>query len=309
MKRRQQSTGSPARASRVQGIHSMTGYGRAMRQTAVGTITVELRSTNHRYLEIDQRLPGGLTALQGRLTELIRRSIQRGRIEALVVVSGQWDQRRVTFDEPLLQRYHSALVELKGRFGLKGHVTLDHLLALPQAVTISEERVPADRLWDPIKGTVRAAVQDLVRARQREGAKLVADLRRQLQAIERHLRAVKQRLPKALEQQRQQLRERLQALLGPGTAGSVTQLEQAAALVKDTDIHEELVRLESHLAHVRQALTGKRPVGKQLDFIAQELMRETNTMGAKVNDPQAAQHVVEIKGCIEKIREQVQNLE
>ena len=291
-------------------IQSMTGYGRVATRTALGSITVELRSTNHRYLEIDQRLPNGFTALQGRIAELIRGSVRRGRVEASVSIqSDQLDQRRVILDEQLLRRYHDALLEVRSRLGLKDPVTLDHVLALPQAVTIAEERVPAERLWEGLRHTTQAAVRELVHARQREGAKLVSDLRQQLQAIERHVQAIKRRLPKALEQQRRALREQLKKLLGPGAAGSVAQLEQAVALVKDVDIHEELVRLESHLIYMRQTLGSRQPVGKRLDFIAQELMREANTMGAKVNDSHASQHVVDIKGCIEKIREQVQNLE
>ena len=292
------------------GIQSMTGYGRAAKRTAIGSVTVELRSTNHRYLEIDQRLPSGLAALQGRLTELIKGHVRRGRVEAVVVVqTNGGDQRRVTFDEPLLERYHRALVELKGRFGLKGPLTLEQLLSLPQAVSIAEERLPAEQLWDTIRETAQAATQELVRARRREGEKLTADLRQQVKAIERHVRAVKARLPKAHEQQRQRLRNRLQELLGSKPTVATAQLEEIVALVRDADIHEELIRLESHLAHMRQAFTSHQPIGKQLDFIAQELMREANTMGAKVNDAQAAQHVFAIKGSIEKIREQVQNLE
>jgi uncharacterized protein (TIGR00255 family) len=288
----------------------MTGYGRASRRATAGSITVELRSTNHRYLEVDQRLPNGLTAIQGRLTELMQQRLRRGRIEVLVFVQARYgDRRRITFDEPLLQHYYEALVSLKGRFGLKGHVSLDQLLALPQAVTVAEERLPTEQLWDPIRQTAEAALAALVRTRQREGTRLVADLRRQIQLVETHARQIKTRLPRALEQQRQHLRERLRELLAASASRSVSQLEEAVALVRDADIHEELVRLDSHLAHMRQTLSSSQVVGKQLDFIAQELMRETNTIGAKVNDPQAARHVVEIKGCIEKIREQVQNLE
>ena len=288
----------------------MTGYGRATKQTPAGNVTVELRSTNHRYLELDVRLPSGLSALQGRLTEVMRSSLRRGRVEAQVNVHvDHWNQQRVTFDESLLRRYHDALVQLKGRFALKGAITLEQLIALPHALTVSEEHLPAERLWEPIQEAMKAAVQELVRARKREGQKLVADLRRQLQSINRNLSDVKRRLPKALEQQRQYLRKRIQDLLGHDAPRSPGQLEQVMALAKEADINEELVRLESHLSYVRQALGGGQLVGKRLDFIAQELMREANTMGAKVNDPQAAQHVVEIKGCIEKIREQVQNLE
>ena len=293
----------------AQSLQSMTGYGRATTRTPLGSVIIELRSTNHRYLEIDQRLPNGFAALQDRLAELIRRSVRRGRVEASVFVQSEHPARRVSFDEPLLRRYHETLLDLKARFGLKGHVTLEHLLALPQAVAVTEERLAPERLWEPIRTTLIAAVHDLVRARRREGAKLVADLRRQIRTIEQRLRAITRRLPAAMAQQRHYLRERLQGLVGKETASTVAQLEQAAALIKDVDIHEELVRLESHLAHMRRALAGGRPIGKRLDFIAQELMREANTMGAKVNDATAAQHVVEIKGCIEKIREQVQNLE
>jgi len=296
--------------SRSRAIQSMTGYGRASRRTSAGRLSVELRSSNHRYLEIEQRLPATLSPLQGRLAGCVRDHLRRGRVELVVALHTDADERwGVELNEPLLERYYRALRALKARFGLKGQVTLDHLLGLPQALTVSEKRAPPERFWEPTRHTVEAALRELVHARIREGAKLVADLRRQLGAIERHVRAVKHRLPKALAQQRSRLRQRLAELLGPDSAVSPSHLEQAAALAKEADIHEELVRLESHLAYVRQTLAGGEAVGKRLDFIAQELMRETNTMGAKVNDAQAAQHVVDIKGCVEKIREQVQNLE
>ena len=288
----------------------MTGYGRATQRVAGGSITVELRSTNHRYLEIDQRLPNGLMGLQERVAERIRERIRRGRVEVAVGVQlDRWNQRKIAFDERLLQRYYAALTELKGRFGLQGPVTLDHLLALPQAITIVEERLPVEQLWEALRAATGAATQELERSRRREGAKLVGDLRRQTRRIEQHLRAITQRLPKALAQQRQRVREQLKGLLGPGAAASAAQLKQVAALLEEVDVHEEFVRLESHLGYIRSSLGGQQLIGKRLDFIAQELMREANTMGAKVNDPIAAQHVVEIKGCIEKIREQVQNLE
>jgi uncharacterized protein (TIGR00255 family) len=299
-----------SRSGRADAIQSMTGYGRASVQAERGSITVELRSTNHRYLEIDVRLPSGLTPLQARIAEAVRGHVRRGRVEAQVGVQlDRWDQRRVAFDEPLLGRYHSALRELQSKFGIKGPLTLDHLLALPQALTVVEERVPAERLWEPVRRATEAAAKELVRARRREGAKLVADIRNQLKAIDQHLRAVRRRLPKAMAAQRRRLRERLTELLGPESAVTTSQLEQAVALVRDTDVNEELVRLETHVAYVRQNLQTRQLVGKRLDFIAQELMREANTMGAKANDPEAAQHVVDVKSCIEKIREQVQNLE
>lgn len=287
----------------------MTGYGRASRRTPLGSINVEVRSTNHRYLEIDQRLPNGCLAIQGRLAELIRRYVHRGRLDMVVHLhADRRKQRHVTFDESLMEGYHLALKRLKERFSLKGEVTLEQLLTLPHALTVSEEEEPMGKLEQPVIRTVQEAVRQLVQSRRKEGAKLLEDLRRQLQTIERLIRAVKDHMPKALIQQRQAVREKIQGLLGQSGSGSA-RLEEAVSLVKEADIHEELVRLESHLTHMRQTM-GKGPlVGKQMDFIAQELMREANTMGAKVNDSQAAQWVVEIKGAIEKIREQSQNLE
>jgi len=289
---------------------SMTGYGRAAKQGPLGRVTVEMRSTNHRYLEIDQRLPNGLTALQGQLAELVRRHIRRGRVEMFVFVqSDRLDQRRLVVNEPLLQRYHEALLELKGRFGLRGGVELEHLLALPQAITMVEERMPSEPLTGLIRQTAEAAVQDLVRTRRREGGKLAADLRHQIGEIERHLRRIAARLPKALAEQRRSVRARLRELLGTRTKSVAGQVNEVLSLLQEVDVHEEVVRLHSHLAHMRQTLGGSQLIGKQLDFIAQELMRETNTLGAKLNDAEAARHVVAVKGAIEKIREQVQNLE
>jgi uncharacterized protein (TIGR00255 family) len=291
-------------------VHSMTGFGRAQHRTPQGSVAVELRSTNHRFLEIDVRLPAGLASLQGRVAEVVREGVKRGRIEATVSLQeAPRDRRRVALDEDLLERYHAALLGLKGRFGLKGPLTLDHLLALPQAVSVSEARIAPEQWLAPVEAAVRLALKDLERARRREGATLIADIRRQMARIEAQVKAIKRRLPKALEGERKRLREQLRTLLGSKSALSSSVLAQVVALVRDADVHEELVRLDSHLGYMRQTLTGERLVGKRLDFIAQELMREANTTGAKVDDPEAAQHVVEIKGCIEKIREQVQNLE
>lgn len=291
-------------------IQSMTGFGRAAQHTRDGAVTVELRSTNHRFLELEPRLPERFSPLGRRLSDACRKHFRRGRIEMFVAVKAKpHDSRRVTFDEDLLRHYHEALVKLKARFALKGPVTIEHLLALPQAVTIIEDHSGLERLWDPISKTAASAIQELMRARQREGARLVADLRRQIHIITRHVRAITARVPAALREQRHVLRDRMRVLAGIKAARSLGQLKELAALVRDADVHEELVRIASHLDHMRQTLAHKQSVGKQMDFIAQELTREINTIGAKVQDPQAARHVIDVKGAIEKIREQVQNLE
>ena len=146
--------------SRKTTAQSMTGFGRALVHSEAGSITVELRSTNHRFLEVDQRLPGGLSSLQGAITEQIKRHIHRGRVDVVIAVQAEpRESRRVVFDEALLERYHAALIGLKSRFAVKGAITLDHLLALPQGVLITETRKPLERVGPRIVEAVETAVQ------------------------------------------------------------------------------------------------------------------------------------------------------
>ncbi len=291
-------------------IQSMTGFGRAMRNGAKGSVSVELRSTNHRYLEIDQRLSNGLSSIQGFVAETLRQHLKRGRVEVSVAVhSDRGSRKRPVFDEELAQRYHELLIQLQSRFGLKGQVSLDHLLSFPNIITLTEDRVPIEEMTETIHATVQTAVQDLLDKRRKEATRLTKDLRNQIASIEKHARVVVKRLPVAMREERDRLRKRLRVLLGAKAVSSVQQLEEALALIKEADVNEEVVRLQSHLKHLRQTLTSPGPIGKLVDFIAQELTRETNTLGAKVNDADAARSVVAMKECIEKIREQAQNLE
>ncbi len=292
-------------------IQSMTGYSRVIRHTPHGTVTVEARSTNHRFLEIDHQFPDGVAGIEGELVQHAKKSFQRGRIHVNVLV--QFPQgssgRAVMLDDALAHAYYERLLELKARFGLTGTVTLDQLLALPSIFRITDDPTRRQALWSPIRQVIQQALRQLLLSRRREGKRLVKDIQTNLQLIAGHLRTIRSHLPKGLTQQAIRLRERLKGLLGETPRITSVQLQEALALVKEVDIHEEFVRLESHLAHIRQLLNRQSAMGKALDFIAQELMREANTMGAKANDVTIARYVVEIKGAIEKIREQAQNLE
>ena len=201
--------------SRRAAIQSMTGFGRAIKRSSVGSVTVELRSTNHRYLEVEQRLPNGMSALQGALSELLRQHIHRGRIDVSVFAqSDQRDRRQIAFDEPLLERYHAALLAPKARFGLKGAVSLDHLLALPQAITVIETPRPTEPLSQLIRTTAETAMRDLIRSRQREGRKMPPDKLHLIRMVERHLRQITARHPKAMQHQRRRARDGSSASCG-----------------------------------------------------------------------------------------------
>ena len=291
-------------------LQSMTGFSRVSKQTPLGTITVELRSTNHRYLEVDPRMPDGFNGFEGELVQLIRGLVRRGRIEATVSVqAGRAGGKRIQFDEGLADSYYQALQQVKQRFGLRGDVTLEQLLSYPSILTMKDERSRRQELWPAIQQTTQAAVQQLLVMRRSEGKRLVKDLRSLLESISKRVKGIRTQLPKQVTAQRRRLGDRLKSLLGSSVKLTTGQIHEALTLLKDIDVHEELIRLESHLEHMRQAFSGREAVGKKLDFIGQELMREANTLGAKANDAQIVQWCIEIKGAIEKIREQAQNLE
>lgn len=288
---------------------SMTGYSRVSRHTPRGMLTVEARSTNHRYLEISQRLPDGCGGLEGQVAQMIRSRLQRGRVDVTVTVqSRRAAAKRVACEAALAEAYHATLLQLKARLGLKGQVTLDHLLALPRLIEVVEESDQHQTMWPAVRRVIEHAVSDLLVMRKREGQRLLKDLRLQGARMRAALKAIRERLPQSAAQQRRRLQERVATLVG-GSASVATQIQEALAAVKDLDVHEELVRLDSHLAQLQQLLTSGRPIGKTLDFLAQELMREANTLGAKANDAAIVRRVIEMKGAIERIREQAQNLE
>ena len=284
-------------------VQSMTGYSRVSRHTPRGTVTVEARSTNHRYLEISQRLPDGCGGLEGQVAQMIRSRLQRGRVDVTVTAqSRRAAAKRVACEAALAEAYHATLLQLKARLGLKGQVTLDHLLALPRLIEVVEESDQRQTMWPAVRRVIEQAVADLLVMRKREGQRLLKDLRLQGARMRAALKAIRER------QQKRRLEERIATLVG-GSASVATRIQEALAAVKDLDVHEELVRLDSHLAQLQQLLTSGRPIGKTLDFLAQELMREANTLGAKANDAAIVKRVIEMKGAIERIREQAQNLE
>ena len=287
-------------------IQSMTGYSRI----TVGTVTVELRSTNHRYLEISQRMSNGLAAFEGPIAQLVRSPFKRGRIELTATVHApKISTKRVVIDPALAKAYTAALTKLKAQCKLKGAVTVEQLLACPQVVTVVDEQRAQQAVWPVVRQAVQTAVRELLATRRAEGQRLVKDIHAQAQLIRRRVQSVRAQLPKNLVQQQRRWHQRLKGVMGPASGVTLAQVQEALAMVKEVDINEEIVRLDSHLVHLQQVVAHEHIVGKKLDFIAQELMREANTLGAKVNDAALARSAVEIKGAIEKIREQVQNLE
>lgn len=274
-------------------LSSMTGFGsREIDIMPFGKIRVELRSTNHKFLEMVFHLPEGLLSLEDKIKREVEAGVKRGRLSCVINISGG-QGAGIAINKTLLRNYIQALKSIKKQFKIKDEISINTLLHLPGVLTQEDNRIPKKRLWPPLKALVKRALEDLIKMRHTEGRSLAKFLKNKVEAVKKSLDIVKRRFKKAIE-------EKLATL---NTA------EECSSFLKETDITEEMERLAFHLKNFHNKFSKKGPVGKELDFIAQEMQREANTMAAKSFDAVVASLVVQIKSQIEKIREQVQNIE
>ncbi len=274
-------------------IRSMTGYAAAEKQISpLGKVSVELRSSNHKFLEVVFHLPEGFLSLEDKIRKEIEGKLKRGRLTCRVAIfSGQ--ASNVIIQKELLRKYVSALRAVAKEFKLRDDIPLDAFLHLPGVVSLAASVQPEQAIWPRLKPLIRQAVADLDRARYKEGRALSGYLRVRAVAIGRDLEAIKIRYAAALK-------EKIAALVSN---------DERSSFQKSSDITEEIERLSFHAHNFLHKLQRSGIVGKELDFIAQEMQRETNTMGAKSFDKHVSARVVQMKSQIEKIREQVQNVE
>jgi uncharacterized protein (TIGR00255 family) len=288
----------------------MTGYGRSEGTYKGVETVVELRSINHRFSEVVIRLPKGLSELERPCKQLLQDRFSRGRIELTVSVNGAaGTEREIRLDEKLAGQYIRLLQSFKRTFRLKGEVEIGMLAAFKDLVTISDRPLPPNGLDRQILRLIRRAMDRLDRMRRQEGKALVQDLRHRLDLIEKALKRIEFRTPTVVQEHRKRLSSRIEALT-QGIKLDAGRLAQEVALFADRcDISEERVRLVSHLDQFRRMMESPEPAGRSLDFLLQEMNREVNTIGSKANDREITGEVVAVKGEIEKIREQVQNIE
>ena len=287
----------------------MTGFGAAEGPVAGGRLRIEIRTVNHRFFNFAPKLPGDLAALEGELRERLRRDFERGH----VAVQARWVESAVADDALRVDVERARLVaarlrELRDSLGLTGEVTLELVARQPAVLTSGSGERP-EVTWDAVEPIVAAAAADCRAMRKREGDALTSELRHRLDLLEAGGEAVARAAPERLVRERDRLRTSVAELLD-GRPIDESRLAQEIALLADRlDITEEVVRFRAHIAAARAALASDKPVGKQLGFLAQELGREVNTMGSKANDAAIAQQVIAMKGELEKVREQLENLE
>lgn len=289
---------------------SMTGFGRGESTGEAGRIVVEMKAVNHRFSEVVFRMPRQFNALEDPARKLVQVAVARGRVDVFISWEVAARSKGVKVDKELAVAYYNALKELGGEIGSKTELSLDTLARLPDVLTLAEGEVTADELWPVFEGALKAAVEGLVAMREREGAALVGDLNTRVSTLAAFREAVAERAPQVVQEYRSKLAKRLDELLPQGSAVDPQRLAQEVAIFADrSDITEEVQRLASHLTQFRQAFLETESVGRKLDFLVQEIGREINTIGSKANDAAITARVVEAKGELERIREQVQNIE
>jgi uncharacterized protein (TIGR00255 family) len=293
-------------------LKSMTGFGRGEYLDAEHRFTAEIKAVNHRYNEIVIRMPKTLGSLEDKIRKTVAATLQRGRIDVFITADEYGEKNRaVRVDKDLAIAYHKALKEVGELIGAPAGDGVNQIARYPDVLRVEEVAADVEALWPKLQAALEAAVNNLMAMRTAEGANIQEDMTARIDAIIGHVGFVEARAPQVLAEYREKLLGRMRDLLAAVNAvPDESRLLQEAALFADRiSITEELVRLKSHLQQFKDTLRAGDAVGRKLDFIVQEMNRETNTIASKANDFAVANVVVEIKSEIEKVREQIQNIE
>lgn len=291
-------------------MYSMTGYGRGTASLDGRELTIELKSVNNRFLDIGMKLPRQLSFLEDSFRALLKDSLDRGHVDVFVNYRNlRSDAKTVRVDEALLKAYLASARESAKALDLDDDLTLSKALTLPDVTMI----LPADEDQQALKelgdAVMRTAIEGLKAMRLKEGERLKLDLSSRMDTMTGYAEAIEQRAPAVVEEYRTRLTARIEELLGETEVDRARLATEVAIFADRAAIDEEIVRLNTHLVHFRELLEAKEPVGRKMDFLVQEMNRECNTIGSKANDGELTNIVLLCKAEIEKLREQIQNIE
>ncbi|WP_404331457.1 YicC/YloC family endoribonuclease [Mesobacillus maritimus] len=290
-------------------VVSMTGFGRGKAEAEQVGVTVEIKTVNHRFCEFHIRMPNQLLKIEANLKKSLANHIKRGRVEVYVTLDGQAAVNRgVKIDWELLDQYFGYITEVKDKYGLSGEVTLSELVNRLELIQIEEKETENEFIESLVLQALSLAIDELVQMRIREGKALELDVKGNIERLEARTQQVKQFAPIVVEQYRDRLTKKMDEFIG-GQLEETRILTEVAIFADKADINEELTRLESHIEQFYKILQLNEPIGRKLDFLVQEMNREINTIGSKANDSKIAMEVVEMKSLLEKVKEQVQNIE
>jgi len=288
----------------------MTGYGRGEIDHNGTKFSVELNSVNRKQSDIVLNLPRDLAELEPRIRQTINENISRGRTNVIVTLhEGSNGLRKLALDTDLARSYHEAMRALQKELDAPGEITIGTILQAPGVMRMPEQSIDAEEAWPAIDRALRAALTDLIKMREREGKHLAKDLIHRLKAMRKQMKEIRTLHPEVVKKYRAALLDRMEKARLPIATDDERLVKEISFFADRADVSEELTRLESHLAQFAHHLRKNEPVGRTLEFITQEIFRELNTLGAKANDAAISQRVVACKAELEKIREQIQNLE
>lgn len=291
-------------------IKSMTGYGSAKGAAEDLEITVEVKSVNNRYLDTSVRMPRSFLFAEDAVKSAVQRHISRGKVDMFVSVDASAaDNMTVKINEPLLRGYLEAIRHISDSYDLENDLTAVSVSRFPDILTVEKKDLDADSISAGITAVAEKALDDFDAMRLREGEKLCSDVLSRLETIEALVSTVEREAPKTVEEYRNRLREKMAELLGAAGIDENRILSEAAVFADHIAVDEETVRLRSHISQLRTMLSGRSPIGRKIDFLIQEFNREANTIGSKCQNSDIAHVVVDLKSEIEKIREQIQNIE
>lgn len=293
-------------------IKSMTGFGKGEMSDKLGSFTVEIRTVNHRYFDVSSRMPAGLNQLEDKIKHYLHRYLKRGKINfSLVYKKGAKNIDLAKLDDEAIEKYYKMLNRVKKRFKLKDDIGFSHILSFPGVIIQEQPEYDTSSIWPRLECAIKKAVFDCNRMREREGRSLSRDLSKRISNISGDLRKISQLAPQLVAEHRRKLHSRINQILKKRDYDiDRSRLETELALfARQCDVSEELTRATSHLKALRTSLSSNKETGRRIDFILQELQREINTLGSKAGSVEISRLVVDIKSEIDKIREQVQNVE
>lgn len=291
-------------------IRSMTGYGRASDTLDGMAITVEIKSVNHRYFEFSSRTPRAYGFLDEKLKSYVQSRVSRGKVECYVQIDALEEADvQVLLNASLAQGYLKAFEELHERFGLDNDVRVSTLSRYSDIFTLHKEQADEDKIWNAVQTVAKQAVDRFIEMRLREGERLTQDVLSRADAILSHVAFIESRSPETVREYNEKLLQRMQTVLENTQIDEQRILLEAAIYADKVAVAEETVRLRSHIDQLREFFTSQEAVGRKLDFLVQEINREANTIGSKAQDVEIARHVIDVKAEVEKIREQIQNIE
>jgi len=289
----------------------MTGYGRGQSSQNGSKISVELNSVNRKQSDVVVTLPRELTEMEPRVRDVINAQVSRGRLNVVIAAhhTAKPANAALALDTHLAKIYYRAMLDLQKELNAAGEINIDTVLRAPGVLRAPEEEVSIDDMWPPVESALKEALADLVKMREREGKHLAKDLIHRLKIVRESVRKIRTLQPGVLKRHRQSLYERIQKAGVDLPVDDERLVKEVIFFADKSDISEELTRLESHFAQFAHHLRKNEPVGRTLEFMCQEIGREFNTLGAKANDVDISQLVVTCKAEMEKIREQIQNIE